>query len=131
MIQTMCNELHFKQTPVEEMLPALASDPQIGQLPFWQALLRPHNAYPLLNAFESWAQEPANTGFEKEDLQALCQVFGVLGTTDLQGQISTLQLQQQTLLQHLHQAQSAYQKYSKLYRTLGLMAGICVVILLV
>lgn len=93
-------------------------------------LIRPLNLCPLPQAFENWTQQPGSTGFEKEDIQVLCQVFSVLGTTDLEGQISTLKLQQQALAQHLEQAQGAYQKYSKLYRTLGLMSGVCIAILL-
>ena len=130
MIQTMCNELRFRQTPVEEMLLLLKADPVAGQLPFWESLSGPLNLCPLPQAFENWTQQPGSTGFEKEDIQVLCQVFSVLGTTDLEGQISTLKLQQQALAQHLEQAQGAYQKYSKLYRTLGLMSGVCIAILL-
>ena len=66
----------------------------------------------------------------KQDKEVLKNLSKMLGATDISGQISEIELTQTFLDKQIEQAEVEKEKNAKLYRTLGVVAGITIVIIL-
>lgn len=86
-----------------------------------------------LPAGEAWeeALETVETSLSKEDKDVLGKLGRMLGKTDLEGQVSEIKLVQNFLNTQITLAEEEKQKNEKLYKTLGGVIGLAVVILLV
>ncbi len=81
----------------------------------------------------AWRESLETDGLDPltvEDRQILTDLGNVLGSTGLQGQIDQLNLLQSRLKSQLEAASQRYATNGKLYRSLGLMGGLLLVILL-
>ena len=76
-------------------------------------------------------QNICRTNFNKKDIEDLKELSKMLGNTDVQGQISQIELVMQLIEGQTKQAQIEMQKNSKLYRTLGITAGLTIAIILI
>lgn len=83
------------------------------------------------DAWEKSLEEAKNTNFNQEDITALKTLGKMLGNTDVEGQVSQIELTQNLLIDKIQQAQEEKKKNSKLYRTLGLATGLTVAIILI
>lgn len=84
------------------------------------------------SAGEAWedAVEMEETNFTKEDKDILKGLGKMLGKTDLEGQVSEIKLVQSFLNTQLKEAEQEKQKNEKLFKTLGGVVGLAVVIIL-
>lgn len=81
-------------------------------------------------AWKAALQKPGNTGaLAPEDIGILLAFGAALGTTDTQGQQSICALHCKMLEQNLTAARENQKRHGKLYTTLGVIAGLAVVIL--
>lgn len=71
------------------------------------------------------------TNFTDEDIIVLKTLGKMLGETDLQGQISQIELTQSLLNSQIKEAQEEKVKNSKMYKTLGITVGLAVGIILI
>lgn len=86
-----------------------------------------------LSAGEAW-QEALNEGnisFTKEDIEVLKNLSNMLGKVDIEGQISEIELVDSFLNKQIELAEEEKTKYVKMYKTLGIVAGVAVVIILI
>ena len=85
------------------------------------------------SASESWniALDSTNTNMQKNDIQVLKGLSKLLGKTDIQGQISEVELTDNFLNIQLDEAKKALDKNEKLYKNLGVITGLAIVIMLV
>lgn len=85
------------------------------------------------SASESWniALESVNTNMQKNDIQVLKGLSKLLGKTDIQGQISEVELTDNFLNIQLDEAKKALDKNEKLYKNLGVITGLAIVIILI
>ncbi len=85
------------------------------------------------SASKAWkeALEETSSNMKKEDIDVLLNLGKLLGTSDLDGQISQIELTQNFLETQLKQAQEEKQKNEKLYQKLGSIVGLVVVIILI
>ncbi len=67
----------------------------------------------------------------KEDREALITMGNLLGKTDLNGQISEIELTEIFLETQLVDAQNQRNKNEKLYKTLGIVTGIGIIVILI
>lgn len=81
-------------------------------------------------AFET-AVDEAKTSLNKEDLDVLKGLSKLLGKTDVEGQISQIELTDNFIDSQIEKAKSEYEKNAKLYKTLGIVSGLAIVIILV
>ena len=64
-------------------------------------------------------------------MQILADIGKNLGTSDIEGQISTLNLQRNELKILISSAETEYEKKSKLYRSLGVLVGAFISVMLI
>ena len=72
-----------------------------------------------------------NTSLQKEDIDVLKSLGKMLGNTDLEGQVSQIDLTINLLKEQIKQATEEKNKNSKLYKTLGIATGLTMAIILV
>lgn len=86
-----------------------------------------------LSAGEAWkyAVENSKTNMTKEDLNLLEGFDKLLGKTDIEGQLSEIELIGKFMDGQIINAEDEQKKNEKLYRSLGIIAGIAIVIILV
>lgn len=84
-------------------------------------------------AKEAWieALENTKTNMAKEDIDILKGFGKLLGKTDLEGQVSQIELTNQFLETQIEKAEKELMKNEKLYKTLGTVSGLAIVILLI
>ncbi|MCI9177474.1 MAG: hypothetical protein HFJ28_02605 [Clostridia bacterium] len=85
------------------------------------------------SAGEAWEealnQMPHN--FNKEDLAVLKNLSKLLGQTDLEGQLSQIETVNEFLKNQLENALEERRKNEKMYRTLGIVSGLTIAIILI
>ena len=85
------------------------------------------------NAGEAWneAIEASNVMLEQEDKDILKNLGKLLGKTDIEGQLSEIELTSSFLDSQIKKAEQEREKNGKLYKTLGVITGIGIVIVLI
>lgn len=68
---------------------------------------------------------------KKDDRQALKSMGKMLGKTDLEGQLNEIELTEIFLEKQLNDAQKEKDKNEKLYKTLGMITGIGIIVILI
>jgi len=80
-------------------------------------------------AWEKALTENKNLNLTKEDIKILLNLSKLLGKTDIEGQISEIELVDTFLNTQIEEAQKEKQKNEKLYKTLGITIGCAIVII--
>lgn len=81
-------------------------------------------------AWEEAVEEAKDTEFKQEDKNTIKSLAKLLGKTDIDGQISEIKLVQVFLETQIQKAEEECQKNQKLYKTLGVVGGLGMVIIL-
>ena len=81
----------------------------------------------------SWAEAVDNekNGFNFEDKEIIKMFGKLLGKTDINGQLSQIELTQNLIKKQIEKAEYEKDKNSKLYKTLGIISGMAICIILV
>ena len=85
------------------------------------------------SASDSWNEsvEEYSGYIKKEDREVLKMLSKMLGTTDLEGQVSQIEVTESFLDEQIRQAQEEKNKNEKLYQKLGITIGMAIVIILI
>lgn len=86
----------------------------------------------LCSASDAWdlSLKVENLNINDEDRCALNNLSKLLGKTDLEGQISQIEITSSFLDKQIREAEIQKEKSEKMYRTLGMIIGIAIVIIL-
>ena len=86
-----------------------------------------------LPAGEAWikALENQNTNLKKEDIEVLKGLSALLGKVDLEGQVSEIELVDNFLDKQIEKAEEESKRNEKMYKTLGVTAGLAMVIIFI
>jgi len=82
---------------------------------------------------EAWhyAIENSNTDLTKEDITILYNLEKLLGKTDVEGQLNEIELIKQFIEVQIKKSEEEQSKNEKLYKTLGVVVGLAIVIVLI
>lgn len=85
-----------------------------------------------VSAGDAWEYSLENvyTSLTKEDINIIKGLGRMLGKTDLNGQISEIKLVKDFIDTQINEAKKEKEKNSKMYKTLGVVVGITIVIIL-
>lgn len=86
-----------------------------------------------ISASKAWeeAVEKTNNNLKEEDKNVIKMLSKLLGTTDIEGQISQIEITENFLKNQIQDAEIEKQKNEKLYRKLGFTIGAVIVIMLI
>ena len=87
----------------------------------------------ICTAGEAWdlALRFEDLNIDEEDRNALRNLSKLLGKTDLQGQLNQIEMTSDFLDQQIRKAENQKDKSEKMYRTLGVIMGMTIVIILI
>ena len=82
---------------------------------------------------EAWDKsvEQSNTYLNKEDIENIIGFGKMLGKTDKEGQVSHLELTKTFIEMQIKKAKNEEEKNAKMYKTLGVIFGLAIVIILI
>ena len=122
-------KIRYTYEPIPEIFTEISKslDSNISNV-FYQAA----NKMDILTAGEAWtlALKMEDLNIKEEDKIALGNLSKLLGKTDLKGQLSAIEMTEDFLDKQIKNAEILKNKNEKLYRTLGLLLGIAIVIIL-
>lgn len=84
-------------------------------------------------AGEAWdlALKLEELSIDEEDINVLKNMSRLLGKTDLQGQLNQIEMTSDFLDKQIRKAENQKDKNEKMYRTLGMLIGMAIVIILI
>ena len=87
------------------------------------------------SAKEAWEkaldESKSKKDLNEEDINVLKSLGKMLGNTDIEGQVSQIELTENLLNDKILEAQESKRKNTKLYKTLGIAAGLAIAIILI
>jgi stage III sporulation protein AB len=124
--------LSYQNLPTDEMIDDLAEDPSCKSLPYLnlcRELLANQTDFPT-----AWKmaieRSSGKTNLNHHDTSYLLSLSGIIGSSDVDGQLSAISMVEELLRRQRAEAQEAKEKKGKLYRSLGALAGAGMVIIL-
>ena len=86
-----------------------------------------------LSAGESWkyAIKSSKTNMKEEDLRVLENLEKLLGKTNIEGQLSEIELIEKFIIDQSKIAEDEQKKNEKMYKSLGIIAGLAIAIILI
>ncbi len=133
----MLNEIEilieYKSATVYEIISFLSKDGRFDGLEFIKAaekLCRSRDI-PFGEAWKSAVAENTPACFGRSDAELICSVGKELGTSNTDGQLSVLRLKKHEVSRLAEEAECSYASKGKLYRSLGVLSGAFLAILLI
>lgn len=124
------SKIRFTYEPIPEIFREIANNAKenIGQI-FKEAGKNMQD----FSAGEAWenAIQTSETNLTDEDKHVLLMLSKMLGQTDVEGQISQIEITENFLEKQIKEAQQEKDKNEKLYRKLGTTIGLAIVIILI
>lgn len=129
MIEEMSILIRYKALTVYELIENLKKNSMLCTLPFLNEF-KADNGLPFKT---SWEENVVNihTFMNDGDIKLLKTLGGTLGTSDIDGQLQSLEVYKADFKLLEKEAIAAYEKKAKLYRSLGLLCGMFVSIMLI
>lgn len=126
------SKIKFTQIPLKEIFDQIHKNMEEGNTKeFWRNVIKGlSNNLSIDEAWES-AIKITETNLNKEDLNILLDMGKLLGKTDIDGQVSNLDITSNFIDNQIEKAEAEKQKNSKLYKTLGVVTGLAIIIILI
>jgi len=129
-LNIFATKIKFTYEPIPNIFLEIANKIQgnVGQI-----FARASNRMKEENAGEAWSNAFTDVpnNLTKEDITILSNLGRLLGQTDVEGQISEIEVVVQFLDTQLEQAKQEKIKNEKMYRTLGIVGGLTIAIILI
>lgn len=86
-----------------------------------------------MSAGEAWkcGIQSSKTNLKEEDLKVLENLEKLLGKTNIDGQLSEIELIEQFIIEQTKLAEEEQKKNEKMYKSLGIIAGLAIVIMMI
>lgn len=124
----LAGELRYTHAPLEAVMARLAKQPGIPEfINFCAGLCVKGKCFP-----DAWqeALRCTPTAMAPDDLQPLFRLGAVLGAIDLDGALQEIEYARFALEQRHQEARERKRKMGGLYKTLGILAGLAVIVVL-
>lgn len=129
-LNIMNTKIRYTYEPIGEICEEISqmNDTNVGKL-FGQVNLELKDK----NITEAWniAIDTYGNNFSKEDKHIIKTLGKMLGKTDINGQVSEIEQANEFLNIQINKAEKERQKNEKLYKSLGMVIGIAIIIILV
>ena len=124
------NKIKFTQTPLEEIFRQIAkSVSEKNIVNIFQDLANGKET----NIHKSGEKtiNMLETNLNNEDKKILIDMGNILGSTDVEGQVSNIKITSSFIDKQIQKAEEDKSKNVKLYRTLGVISGLTIIIILI
>lgn len=129
-LNVMNTKIRYTYEPIGEICEEISqmNDTNVGKL-FGQVNVNLKDK-PISEAWDS-AVDTYGNNFSKEDKHIIKTLGKMLGKTDIDGQVSEIEQANEFLHIQIEKAEKERQKNEKLYKSLGMVIGIAIIIILV
>lgn len=133
MLEELSVQIRYRALPVYELLERLRANSSLQRLRFIDCICAELEG--TRDFDHAWQQGVARSvpqsSMNKDDIEVLLAIGSSLGKSDIDGQLSAIELHSATVRARLQQASEERAKKGKLYRSLGVLAGIGISIMLI
>jgi len=123
-------KIRFTYEPLPEIFSDILDNFEGNILEFIKITKTKMNIMPAGIAWQEAIQE-ANFNLNEEDRNLLKKMGNLLGKTDIEGQLSEIEVTENFINKQIDKAEEEKGKNEKMYKTLGIVAGIGMVIILI
>lgn len=124
------NKIRFTQAPLKEIFKNIAENSSEKNIQnIFQELAIEENT----NIHKRWENiiNKVESNLNSEDKKILIDMGKILGATDLEGQVSNIKITSSFIDRQIDNAQQEKEKNVKLFRTLGIVSGLTIIIILI
>ena len=128
-LNIMKTKIKFTYEPLAEIFKQISKDNETEIEKIFGQMANQITYYHTKDVWENCLQD-ADISIKQEDKDVLKKLGKLLGQTDVEGQISEIEMTQNFLDIQIEQAEEEKKKNQKMYKTLGVVAGLVFVIIL-
>ena len=128
-LNIMKTKIKFTYEPLAEIFKQISKDNQTNVERIFGQMANQITYYPTKDVWENCIQD-ADISIKQEDKDILKKLGKLLGQTDVEGQISEIEVTQNFLDTQIEKAEEEKKKNQKMYKTLGIVTGLVFVIIL-
>lgn len=128
-LNVMKTKIKFTYEPLAEIFKQISKDNQTNVEKIFGQMANQLAYYPAKDTWENCIQN-ADISIKQEDKDILKKLGKLLGQTDVDGQISEIEVTQNFLDTQIEKAEEEKKKNQKMYKTLGIVTGLVFVIIL-
>lgn len=128
-LNIMKTKIKFTYEPLAEIFKQISKDNQTNVERIFGQMANQITYYPTKDVWKNCIQD-ADISIKQEDKDILKRLGKLLGQTDVEGQISEIEVTQSFLDTQIEKAEEEKKKNQKMYKTLGITIGLVFVIIL-
>lgn len=128
-LNIMKTKIKFTYEPLAEIFKQISKDNKTNVEKIFDQMANQITYYPTKDVWENCIQD-ADISIKQEDKDILKKLGKLLGQTDVEGQISEIEVTQSFLDTQIEKAEEEKKKNQKMYKTLGIVTGLVFVIIL-
>lgn len=124
------NKIKFTQTPLDEIFKQIAkSNSEENIVKIFETMSKIRNE----NIHKIWKNviNTHETNLNNDDKKILLDMGNILGATDVEGQVSNIRITTSFIDKQIQKAEEEKEKNVKLFRTLGIVSGLTIIIILI
>lgn len=126
------SKIKFTQIPLKDIFEQIyKTTEEVSLKKFWKKTIDELNKNLEIETAWGNAIRDTETNLNKEDLDILLDMGKMLGKTDVDGQVSNIEIASDFIDTQIEKAEMEKQKNSKLYKTLGFVTGVGIIIILI
>lgn len=123
-------KIRYTAEPISDIFTEISANLKTNIKQVFLSAVANMNTYSAGVSWEKSIDESKDLNLDREDINAIKSMGKLLGKTDIDGQISEVELTESFLETQIIKAEKEKEKNEKLYKSLGIVAGIGIVIIL-
>lgn len=123
------SKIEFTYEPIQEVFEQISKSVYLHKDNVFLKTMEKMKVFNINDAWNNSVEE--NENFNDEDKEILKMFGKLLGKTDKKGQLSEIDITQEFIEKQIEKAEQEKIKNSKLYKTLGVISGVGIIIILI